>query len=147
MTNLLLDQELINLYDYSKMTKEVKKIFSTLNLMKIKYDHVALPIITPSYEIKYSSKTNNFKSKLEDYIIKKISREEDLNKYIDKIASALKKLNQEELIVFSETFITRTDDDTIGYKIGSCKDNVIRTRKSAVIKFLVSLGEDERFVV
>ena len=147
MTNRLLDTTLISIYDYAKMSREVKKIFSTLNLMRIKYESVPLPIITPTYEIKYSAPTRSATSRVEDYVIKKITKEEDLNKYIDKIVSAMKKLNKEEMIVFSETFINGLDDDNIGMKVASCRDMVLKTRKSAVIKFLSSLGEDERFIV
>ncbi len=117
MTNRLLDATLISIYDYSKMSKEVKKIFSTLNLMRIKYESVPLPIITPTYEIRYSAPTKSTTSKVEDYVIKKISKEEDLNKYIDKIVSAMKKLNKEEMIVFSETFINGLDDQNITSKL------------------------------
>ena len=81
MNNRLLDATLISMYDYPKMGKEVRKIFSTLSLMRIKYENVSLPAITPTYEIKYSAPTKNTNSKVEDYVIKKISKEEDLNKY------------------------------------------------------------------
>lgn len=147
MTNRLLDATLICMYDYSKMSKEVRKIFSTLSLMRIKYENVPLPTITPTYEIRYSAPTRSTTSKVEDYVIKKISKEENLNEYIDKIVGSLKKLNKEELIVFSESFINGLDDDNIGMKVAACRDMVLKIRKSAVIKFLSSLGEDERFIV
>jgi hypothetical protein len=54
MKNKILEPGLIRMYNYPLMSKEVRKIFSTLNLMKVKYGNISLPTVTSNYEIKYN---------------------------------------------------------------------------------------------
>ena len=146
MKNKILETTLISMYNYPQMSKEVKTIFSTLDLLKVKYDNITLPTVTASYEVKYNSFVRRTGSKLEDFVIKKLAKEEDIENYISNIVVALKKLNYEERVVFLETYVKENVDDNISTTIGYCRDMIIRIRKSAVIKFLSALGLDEKFL-
>jgi ArpU family phage transcriptional regulator len=145
MKNKILESGLISMYNYSLMSKEVRKIFSTLNLLKVKYGNVALPTITSNYEVKYNSFVNSNSSKVEDYVIKKLTKQENLEQYVLSIVSAMQKLNREERIVFVEYYANDNVDDNIGMTVGCCRDMVIKIRKSAVIKFLTAMGQDEKY--
>ena len=144
--NAILPNELLKRYDYNLMSKEVRKIFNTVNLLKIRYDQVSMPTITPNYEIKYSSFVKRNNSKVEDYVVKKLTNEENLDKYLSKIVYAFSHLNQEEKLILVETYGKGTMDDKIGFSIGICREYVVRSRKSAVIKFLTALKLDEQFL-
>ena len=144
--NAVLPDELLKRYDYNSMSKEVRKIFNTVNLLKIRYDQVSMPTITSNYEIKYSSFVKRNNSKVEDYVVKKLTNEENLDKYLSKIVYAFSHLNQEEKIILVETYKKGTIDDEIGFSIGICREYVVRSRKSAVIKFLTALRLDEQFL-
>ncbi len=43
------------MYNYPHMSKDVKIIFITLDLLKVKYDNIILPTVTASYEVKHNS--------------------------------------------------------------------------------------------
>lgn len=144
--NAILPEELLRQYDYSLMSKEVKKIFNTVNLLKIRYDQVSMPTITPNYEIKYSSFVSRSNSKVEDYVVKKLTNEENLDRYLSKIVHAFSHLNHDERIILIETYEKGTLDEEIGFSIGICREYVVRSRKSAVIKFLTALKLDEQFL-
>ncbi|HPF82575.1 MAG TPA: HNH endonuclease [Bacilli bacterium] len=109
--NAVLPDELLKRYDYNSMSKEVRKIFNTVNLLKIRYDQVSMPTITSNYEIKYSSFVKRNNSKVEDYVVKKLTNEENLDKYLSKIVYAFSHLNQEEKIILVETYKKGTIDD------------------------------------
>ncbi|MFV0249719.1 MAG: hypothetical protein ACK5HP_01595 [Bacilli bacterium] len=144
--NAILPDELLKKYDYNLMSREVRKIFNTVNLLKIRYDQVSMPKITPNYEIKYSSFVRKNNSKVEDYVVKKLTNEENLDKYLSKIVYAFSHLNQEEKVILVETYEKGTVDEKIGFDIGICREYVVRSRKSAVIKFLTALRMDEQFL-
>jgi len=147
MKNKILEPGLIRMYNYPLMSKEVRKMFSTLNLMKMKYGNISLPTITADYEIKYNCFIRSNGSKVEDYVVKKLTKQENLEEYISYIVSSVQQLNQEEKIVFLEYYANDNVDDNIGLKIGCCRDMVIKIRKSAVIKFLTAMGQDEKFLI
>lgn len=123
--NAVLPDELLKRYDYNLMSKEVRKIFNTVNLLKIRYDQVSMPTITSNYEIKYSSFVKRNNSKVEDYVVKKLTNEENLDKYLSKIVYAFSHLNQEEKIILVETYKKGTIDDEIGFSIGICREYVV----------------------
>lgn len=144
--NIAVNEELIKFYNYTDMSKEVKRIFGTLNLLKIRYNDVVLPQITQSYEIKYSSFSKNRNSKVEDYVIKKLTKEENLDKFLTKIIDAYEFLSNDERIILIETFQNGKIDAIIGSEIGFCREYIVKMRKSAVIKFLTALKLDEKYL-
>ena len=145
--NKLLDSKLITQYNYPLMSKEVRKMMSTLALLKLKYENVSFPVITSRYEIRYGIFARNNDSKIEDYVVKKLTNEENLNKYIVKFVTAMQKLNHEERLVFIESFGNECFDDNICLMIGCCRDMVLKIRKSAVIKFLTCYGKSDEFLL
>jgi hypothetical protein len=147
MKNKILETALIRMYNYPMMSKEVKKMFSTLNLMKVKYRDIPLPTITADYEIKYNCFSRRSDSKIEDYVIKKLTKKENIEEYISNIMLAIENLNKEEKIVFIEYYANDNIDDIISTKVGCCRDMVIRIRKSAVIKFLTAMGQEEKYLI
>ncbi len=144
--NAVVNEELFKYYDYPEMSKEVKRIFSTVNLLKIRYNDVTLPKITQSYEVKYSSSSSNRNSKVEDYVVKKLTKEENLDNYLSKIVDAYNYLTNDERVVLIGTYKHGKIDAILGNEIGFCRESIIKIRKSAVIKFLTALKLDEKYL-
>lgn len=142
----LLDLAIINIYNFKKVRKRVNEVFSILKYLNVVDDGLPLPTITSSYTVKYNQFIPVKSSKIENYVIKKIMLEtKDVDKrtiLLSKITLALKKLTSHELNVFNLMFYENKDEQYLYENVPFCRDNIIRIKKSACIKFVLALGID-----
>ena len=133
--------------------QEVYKTIKGLYRLMIRYQdinlNVILPSITSDYKIRYGCFLPDFKnSKTENYVIKKLMlearEEEDRQKFLTHFTIALKKLSNNELIVFKLAFYERCNDLKIAEKTYRNEKTIRRIRKSAYIRLLIALGMEDK---
>ena len=143
----LLSLEIVNVYNFSGVKRKINEIFNILNYFKISEDDLPFPTITLNYKVRYNQFTSVRSSKIENFVIKKIMletrNEEKRIELFSKITIALRKLNEDELKVFNMMFYENRNEEYIIENMPYCSDNIWWIKKSACIKFLVSLGLDE----
>lgn len=146
----LLAPEIINVYNFTKAKRKITDIFNILNYCKISEDELPFPTITPNYKVRYNQFTVVRNSKIENFVIRKIMletrSEEKRIVLFSKITIALRKLNEDELKIFNMMFYENRDEDYISANMPYCSDNVWLIKKSACIKFLISLGLDQDLI-
>lgn len=99
--------------------------------------------ITPRYEMRISSNRKPTTSKIESFIINKYDNREKMEDFILKYPIAFNSLNEMERKVFTESILNnRKDLEVIG--LLNIYSNLLNTiRKSAIVKFSLSLGFDK----
>ena len=146
----LLAIEIVNIYNFPKARKKIKDIFNILNYCSISEDELPFPTITLNYKVRYSQFVSVRSSKIENFVIKKIMletrNEEKRVELFSKITIALRKLNEDELKVFNMMFYENRSEEYIIENMPYCSDNVAWIKKSACIKFLISLGLDRDLI-
>lgn len=146
MNEELLETSIVNIYNFSKVKKRIKEVFGIISYLSIVDCSLPLPTITANYTVRYNQFVPVKSSKIENYVIKKIMQEtkevDRRNILLSKITIALRKLNKEELSLFNMMFYENHTDDFINSNMPYCKDIVIQIKKSACIKFVLSLGID-----
>ncbi len=146
MSKNLLDISIVNIYNFSKVKKRVKEVFGIISYLNIIDCSLPLPSITANYTVRYNQFVSVKTSKIENYVIKKIMQEtkdvDRRNILLSKITIALKKLNKDELKLFNMMFYENRTDDYVNNNMPYCTDIVIQIKKSACIKFVLSLGVD-----
>ena len=145
-TTRILDESIISIYNFPKVRKRVKEVFGILSYLSIVDNELPLPTITPNYTVRYNQFIPVSNSKIENYVMKKIMLEaKDVTRrtiLLSKITVALKKLTVDELKVFNMMFYENKTDECINNNMPYCIDIVINIKKSACIKFVLSLGID-----
>lgn len=148
--NKMLAIEIVNIYNFPKTRKKIKDIFNILNYCSISEDELPFPSITLNYKVRYSQFVSVRSSKIENFVIKKIMletrNEEKRVELFSKITIALRKLNEDELKVFNMMFYENRSEEYIIENMPYCADNVAWIKKSACIKFLISLGLDQDLI-
>ena len=82
-------------------------------------------------------------SKIESFMIDKYDKKEFKEDFILKYYDAYKKLTIIEKQVFKETFVDRNKDLTIIQKLNLNSYSLNKIRKSAIVKFALTLGFDK----
>lgn len=146
MENEILRKDEIALYDYFKVKNVILDIFKLFKYLKRIDDKIILPRITMNLRVRYEQFIPVNSSMLENISIKNLMLETRLEhkrrKLLSKITIALKKLNNEEKLVFRLTYYKNKDESEIIKTIHYGKDKVREIKKSASIKFISALGLD-----
>ena len=143
--NGILSESIINQFDYNQIKKNIVEFISGIDLLTFKLKNIERPKITPSYEIKYNCFIPVTSSKVENFIIRKITLEEEIKEIISKYSIAVNSLNELERKVFIKSYIYDNKDDDISYEIGVNLTKLLQVKKSASIKFSTILDLDNLF--
>ena len=148
MKNTLLGKDELLMYDYVKLKNIITDIFKLFKYLKRTDDKISLPKITADYRVRYEQFVPVNNSVVENCVLRNMMLETKLEnrrkKLLSKITLALRKLNDIELQVFDLTFYKCKDEDEIMDIISYGKDKVRYIKKSACIKFVSTLGLDDR---
>lgn len=148
MKNTLLGKDELLMYDYVKLKNIITDIFKLFKYLKRTDDKISLPKITADYRVRYEQFVPINNSVVENCVLRNMMLETKLEnrrkRLLSKITLALRKLNDIELQVFDLTFYKCKDEDEIMDIISYGKDKVRYIKKSACIKFVSSLGLDDR---
>lgn len=148
MNNTLLGKDELSLYDYVKLKNIVLDIFKLFKYLKRTDDKISIPKVTCDFRVRYEQFIPIQSSVVENCVLKNLMLETRLEnrrrQLLSKITIALRKLNDLELQVFDLTFYKCKNEDEILEIINYGKDKVREIRKSACIKFVSSLGLDDR---
>lgn len=148
MNNTLLSKDELSLYDYVKLRNIILDIFKLFKYLKRTDDKISIPRITSDYRVRYEQFVPVKTSVVENCVLKNLMLETRLEnrrrQLLSKITIALRKLNDEEKLIFDLIFYQCKDEDEIIDKIHYGKDKFRDIRKSACIKFVSSLGLDDR---
>lgn len=148
MKNTLLGKDELLMYDYVKLKNIITDIFKLFKYLKRTDDKISLPKITADYRVRYEQFVPINNSVVENCVLRNMMLETKLEnrrkRLLSKITLALRKLNDIELQVFDLTFYKCKDEDEIMDIISYGKDKVRYIKKSACIKFVSTLGLDDR---
>ncbi len=95
------------------------------------------------YTEKYGSSVRNNNSKVESILIKNMSSEEDMKKFLSCYFRAYMLLNDEERLMFDVTFIEKLTDMQIIIKYDTYPDHIQLVRKNTIVKFCLKSGLDK----
>ncbi len=95
------------------------------------------------YTEKYGSSVRNNNSKIESILIKNMSKEEDMIKFLSCYFRAYMLLNDEEKLMFNLTFIDKLSDMQIIVKYDTYPDHIQLVRKNTIVKFCLKSGLDK----
>ena len=93
-----------------------------------------------SYEKKYSTSISGKSSKIESLLIKNMSTEDAMRKFLNRYYSALASLNNFEKIIFVASFVEGLTDLQIIEEYNTNSKEIRRARDSAVVKFSIKSG-------
>lgn len=126
-------------YDLNKSEKEVRKIIQHFIDLQIEYNKILPPRITRNYELVYSNNKNiSTSDNVGNFVVSKISKEEEIIKFYDIIYCALTKLNKEEMIYFVESLYCGKSDLKIADELLLSKYQIKNMKQSCVIKLAKS---------
>lgn len=97
----------INQFDVSKsLSKLLEKIDEFIS-DQCKYVSITPPQITTSYELVFTSHTFTPSSKVHNFVEEKDEKEENVKKFYNRMAEALKLLNKLEMVYFTEVLYNK----------------------------------------
>ena len=144
MKNDILSKNILDVYDYIALKNTVLNIFDLFDYLKVTDDKICIPRITSDNKIRYEQFTGVKNSSIENCIIKNMMLdvliEDKRKKLLSKVTLALKKLNHIETKVFDLSFYKKVEDCDIAFFVNYGIDKMREIRKSACVKFLLSLG-------
>lgn len=148
MNNTLLGKDELSLYDYVKLKNIILDIFKLFKYLKRSDDKISIPKITCDYRVRYEQFIPVKTSVVENCVLRNMMLETKLEnqrrKLLSKITIALRNLNSLEMQVFDLTFYKCKSEDEIMEEVNYGVDKVREIKKSACIKFISSLGLDDR---
>lgn len=146
MKNELLSKNIMNDYDYVTIRNLIENIFELFNYIELMDDKIPLPRITANYKVKYNQFVPTTTSAIENFTMNEfkaqIKKENTRKRLLSKVTLSLKKLNYIELQVFKFSYYEKETEENIIDKIHYGKDKLREIKKSASLKFLISLGVD-----
>lgn len=120
-------------YDLVKCEEEVKSVIDDFIELQIDYKQILPPRITRNYEIVYSN-SNNVSDNVGNFVIKKITKEEEVQKFYDLIYWALTNLNKNEMIYFTEALYYGNSINKISDKYLISLYHIRNIKNSCIIK-------------
>lgn len=99
--------------------------------------------ITQKYEMRLSSTRKPANSKVESFIINKYDNKEKMEDCILKYPIAFNNLNDMERKVFTESILNNKKDIEVIEELGIYSNLLSLIRKSAIVRFSLSLGFDK----
>lgn len=132
---ILYGKEIVDKFDYEKSKMKLSELINNYLIYNIEYHYISPPQITPNYEIRYdSNKDFNAFSKIERYVINKISCEEEIKIFYNDIYKALKLLTIEELKYFKQHFINKRSEESIMLQMNINTRYYMKIKKSCIVK-------------
>ena len=130
----LLSMRLVKSRNYVACRKNVDEIMYKFEEYRFKCHYIEPPRITPSYEIRMESFSNNYSDKVGNYVAKKIDLEDEVTKFYEELSKALQTLCREELIYFKNTYYNRLKEESICDLLNMSRDSLRRIKESCIIK-------------
>ena len=130
--------------NYVETKNSVKNIMNLYKLLLLRIEENQLPRMTAKYGLSFggSGSVRNTKSSVENYVIKKIILEGQIEDYISKIINAFNRLDEDERKYLYLKYLTdmTLSDDQIMPQCHMCLRNFRELKKLAYIKFAMALG-------
>lgn len=130
--------------NYVETKNSVKNMMNLYKLLLLRLEENQLPRMTAKYGLPFggSSSVRNTKSKVEDYVIKKIILEGQIEEYVTKIITAFNRLDEDERKYLYLKYLTdmTLSDEQIMPQCHMYLRNFRELKKQAYIKFAMALG-------
>lgn len=130
--------------NYVETKNAVKNMMNLYKLLLLRLEDNQLPRMTAKYGLSFGggSSVRNTKSSVENYVLKKIILEGQINEYVSKIILAFNKLDEDERKFLYLKYLTdmKMSDEQIMPQCHMCLRNFRELKKLAYIKFAMALG-------
>lgn len=137
--NPLLDNNVINEYDYDLCKSNLQTLMNKVELLKYQFLNLKPPKITPSYEIHYEQITGFNPNKILDFLANKEEFENDIKEAYAILGNGLENLNKRELDYFNMYFYYKMSEDKISERIDVGHTLFDHIKKSCIIKLCLGL--------
>lgn len=134
-----LSSEAVKKYDYNATKKNVDQFMEPLYELIFRYKNITPPTISMRIHETNIQHLNNPTSPVENYVIKKITTEEEVKKYYAAIQSIFDMLSNEEQICFKSIYFDGISEIECAEILNVNKNTITVIRKSATIKFALAL--------
>ena len=139
--NVLLGENIIERYDYEQTKNNLLDLIDYYFVYELEFHYISPPMITPSYEIRYdSNKEFTRDSKVEKYVISKITIEEDIIAFYNDLYTIYKRLNIDELKYFKQCYLKKKPEYIVMYEMNLNRRSFDKIKKSCVIKIALYFG-------
>jgi hypothetical protein len=136
----ILDNKLIDKYDYKSTKRNVDQFMLKFEENYFKYINILPPSITSHLsEVKVDSSISTT-SGVERYVEAKETAEEELLKNIQIILKIVDNFDLQEQYYFKDTYINGLTESSIEEKVQLSKKGIEHVKKSAIIKFALALN-------
>lgn len=137
-TKYKLSDNIIAKYNFPKTKEKVQELMDKIDEYKYKCYELSPPKITPSYEVKYEMFTTNKVDKVGDYVEKKVTLFEKVQKTYDILNRILLEFSDLEKAVYNNTFNNKLSDIEISENMLLAENTIVRYRKSVTIKIAMA---------
>lgn len=138
-----LSEKIISRYNYSKIRDYVENDLFRLIELGIKLTCLLPPGAERRiFLLENVNESKSSESKQEKYIEKKDYIEREIKKEMEKNKDSFNLMTEEEMIIFEEIFIYQNTEQGIEEKYCWSKNKIIHLKKSFLIKYALSKGQD-----
>lgn len=136
---LLSKEDLLN-YDtdhyFDKVTKEINKFIKA----QINFPNIKKPTITSNYEVKYECFVPYNNDKVKNYVINKITKEEEIKELYSEITSSLKFLSKLEFKYFLICLYYKNSEAEYIRQTDVTRTHFYQIKSSCIIKMASAMG-------
>lgn len=140
--NNLLSNRIIKSRDYVLCKKNLDEKMAIFEEYVYKYNEIKPPKITSNYEIKYEMFTNGIVDKVGNFVAKRLTLLDEVDKLYVSLCEILKKCTKEELVYFNGVYINHLSEDIVCEKLHISTSSLKRIKKSCVIKIAMHFDID-----
>lgn len=134
-----LSKTVVKKYDYNATKKNVEQFMDPFYELIFKYKNISPPTISMKISEVNIQHLNNPLSPVENYVIKKLSTEEEVKEYYNTIQTIFDMLCNEEKICFKSIYFDGISEIDCAEILNVNKNTITEIRKSATIKFALAL--------
>lgn len=130
----LLPEKYLETYDIKASRNQIQDKIDKFISLQVEYSHITPPQITRNYDIVYNDSSKTVKDNVGNYVIKKITTEEDVKEYYNDIYNALSQLNKQEIMYFTDSLYNGLTNTCISENRDISIYNLKKIQDSCIIK-------------
>lgn len=128
-------------YCFEKVTSEIDRFIKT----QLNFPNIKKPTITSNYEVRYECFVPRKVDKICDYVVKKITQEEQIRELYSDITSSLKMLSKLEFQYFLTCLYYKDSQAEYMRQTGATRTQFYQIKDSCVVKMASAMGYIDQF--